>query len=178
VSYNSHYISTFQELILSPRRLVFTNSQMYFECATMHSLEVLHSKCTASLSPDWVVDRDAEYFQSFLHAFHETSSVFVNLYGKLCEYYRRELSFKEDIVKAVIGVVNASEDRSDKGQLIHSTHFNGVPLSFDPEVPTNTPTATFLKHMAWSYPGNKLSQLSDARTDLFPSWSWASIKAQ
>jgi hypothetical protein len=153
---------------------------MYFDCATMNSLEVLHSKSTASISPDRVVDGDVERLLLHLWAFPETKPGSIPLFELLRKYYPRQVSFKEDIVNAVIGAVNAFEGCTTTGQLVSTTHFHGVPMSFGLGLPESTPTMTFLSYMAWAEVGNCSiwPLFDDTSTDLFPSWSWASVKAQ
>ena len=146
----------------------------------MISLEVLHSDSTASLSPGRIIDGDVEDFQYSLRPFPETNPAHAVRPSKLLRnYYRRQLSFKEDVVNAVIGAVNAFEGLSITDQQMYATHFYGVPMFWGPELRENTPTRSFMTHMAWlDFADNPISPFFDTTTNLFPSWSWASIKAQ
>ena len=88
---------TYQECLLSRRRLVFTDSQVYFQCLTTHCLEGLES-----VYPDSI---PAEYLCAFPKGFiwpevHK-------LYDRLEDYYPRQLSYSTDIINAFAGIFDA-----------------------------------------------------------------------
>lgn len=180
---------TFQELVLSKRRLVFTRSQMYFQCNNMHRLENLPSRHPASPSHDPSLDAGTSHDNLIAFLNLDVRPTIQTLYRLIEEYYNRRLSFHEDIIKAVTGIINAFE--LGKGtDRIRATQVFGLPIFYSQTSPTFclpseekcsltafTPTSTFAHSLIWSIsPGYHIPYSGFACT-LFPSWSWASCKA-
>ncbi|RYN75649.1 hypothetical protein AA0120_g11973 [Alternaria tenuissima] len=180
---------TFQELVLSRRRLVFTRSQMYFQCNNMHDLENLPSRHPASPNPDPSLDAGIGHDDLIVFPNLDIKSTVQTLYLQIQEYYRRRLSFREDIIKAVTGIINAFE--LGKGtDRIHATQVFGLPIFYSQASPTFrllfkkkckptafTPTSTFAYSLTWSTSVYGYDGYSGVTDTLFPSWSWASCKA-
>jgi hypothetical protein len=180
---------TFQELVLSRRRLVFTRSQMYFQCNNMHRLENMPSRHPSSPSPDSSLD--AGIGHDNLVAFRNLNSrtTVQTLYRQIQQYYYKRLSFREDIIKAVTGIINAFELGQGTDQ-IRATQVFGLPIFYSQTSPTFwllsdekgsttvfTSNSTFVYGLIWSmvlYDDIRYSGVTDT---LFPSWSWASCKA-
>jgi hypothetical protein len=180
---------TFQELVLSRRRLIFTRSQMYFQCNKMHGLENLPSRHTDSPSPDpprvaGIGHRDLKAFPNL-----DMGSTVQTLYRQIEEYYYRRLSFHEDNIKAVTGIINAFELGQGTDQ-IRATQIFGLPTVYSQTSPTFclpsekkcsptvfTPISTFAYSLIWSMSLYHDIRHSGATDTLFPSWSWASCKA-
>ncbi|CAN9385259.1 unnamed protein product [Alternaria alternata] len=177
---------TYQELVLSRRRLVFTESQIYFQCKSMHRIGSLSLQDVNAYNDH----RSGMLFQDNFIAFRnlEANSTVQTLYEQIEEYYVRRLSFREDTIKAVTGIINAFRSRQSEDS-VRVTHLFGIPVFYDQMSPTFcfpsemyhdpvfTPTSTFLYGLSWSL-AIETGEKDDTVTDtLFPSWSWASMKA-
>ncbi|KAF7678853.1 hypothetical protein GT037_002601 [Alternaria burnsii] len=180
---------TFQELVLSRRRLVFTGSQMYFQCNSMHGLENLPSRHPASPSPDPSLEAGICHDDLIAFPNLDMRSTVQTLYLQIEEYYDRRLSFREDSIKAVTGIINAFELGKGNDR-IRATQVFGLPIFYNQTSPTFclpsekkcnltvfTPTSTFAYSLTWSAMLNKVTRYSGVTDTLFPSWSWASCKA-
>ncbi|KAH3943321.1 hypothetical protein HBI56_128550 [Parastagonospora nodorum] len=180
---------TYQEMVLSRRRLVFTATQMYFQCNAVSDMETFSSNDPAC--PDRI--SDTVQLPPYLTAFSypRAASTTEYLYKQLIEYYERCLSFDEDIIKAFLGIINAFEMQHGSDH-IYATHIYGLPVFYNQRSPsfslpsangasfvTVTPKSTFLHSLTWHiYPATK--SIYDVLTDtaLYPSWSFASVKVR
>jgi hypothetical protein len=105
------------------------------------------------------------------------------LYFGLKDYYPKNISYTEDIVKAFLGTLNAVDIPNEAGN-IRATQIHGLPVFYAKNSPTfsedwgtSTPTSTFAFSLSWYTSGDKQTwNLPPTRTPLFPSWSWASVK--
>ncbi|XP_014554498.1 hypothetical protein COCVIDRAFT_55448, partial [Bipolaris victoriae FI3] len=93
---------TYQEMLLSRRRLVFTKTQMYFQCR--------NAMCMESLNPDYTDYRRGSIFPIRRFPSGGIGKTVYDLLCRLEEYYRRELSFGIDSILAFDGVVNAFDE--------------------------------------------------------------------
>jgi len=147
-------------MILSSRRLVFTTSQIYFQCLVQHQLESLWDEATSGV------------FHDSLRVFPQGSPTSLpELSARLREYYRRQLSFQTDVVDAFLGILGASN--ASKDLLWSITHFFGVPICYglDPEVARHS----FIRSLLWTVKTDQKRAVK--HTYIFPSWTWASVKA-
>jgi hypothetical protein len=153
---------TYQEAILSRRRVIFTPRQVYFECRTMHCceaidvpLDLIHRKnkqqCKTDILPG-------------LFPGNILGDYPWEILKRINEYSQRELHYESDRLNAILGIFHALH----KSQYMPRYHYLGIPL------------------MAWSYlctseEGSKLGFLAGLqwmneqpteRRDGFPSWSW------
>ncbi|PMD37884.1 HET-domain-containing protein, partial [Hyaloscypha variabilis F] len=154
---------TYQEGILSKRRLIFTDNQVAFECGGMHYAESL------------ILPLDA------MHHKRENNKVFrkhipdgalilkspgkdaFDIMSYIREFSKRELSFPGDRINAMKGVFHAFETGPQPVYQIM-----GIPiLELSNLMWSKTPTGGFLLGLTWSHvaPG--------IRTALLPSWTWA-----
>jgi hypothetical protein len=107
------------------------------------------------------------------------------LYSRLEEYYPKNISYTEDIVKAFLGTVSAVDIPNDAGNIL-ATQIYGLPVFYAENSSTfserwsnstSTSTSTFAFSLSWYTFGDKQTwNIPPARTSLFPSWSWASVK--
>jgi hypothetical protein len=183
-------------MLLSCRRLVFTKTQMYFQCMAGTSIE--------SMSPELAVKSGLltgspvqsvsgidleELYRVFPRGFAESHedapdrsvrSYARYLNNRLCEYYKRQLSFGTDTIDAFLGIINFCRAAS-MGQKI--TQFYGVLFSYDDTSGHDLPRASFLEGLMWSISPPMHDEVLRRETTLyvvphtFPSWSWASAKA-
>lgn len=167
---------TFQEALLSRRRLVFTEQQVYFECNAMNifesldvPLDILHIKDRSS-SYEYLRrgvfggNREAEFGRHDLEKQGPTE-VFNRYLSNVEEYSARKLTYAEDSLNAFRGV--AQQFWYGK----HAIH-NIWGLAYT--TPSKDRTSSFAHSLSWRHTKNcwDLSQ-SPQRRPQFPSWSWA-----
>lgn len=183
---------TYQEMLLSRRRLVFTPSQIYFQCEKGHCVENAAQIGDKDDMPNSGIRHATEGFPRLGTAYTDTY-----IYDRLEEYYYRQFSFNVDITKAFIGVLHAFdlEDwslpprvpqreshgvvhwaTSSSSRHLRASHVHGVPLFYFDEVPTERSRKSFLVGLTWKVSGNSTWPVLLQRSLVFPSWSWASIK--
>lgn len=144
---------TYQEMLLSRRRLVFAKSQMYFECQYQHALESAPGLTSSVLARDQ---------QIFLKAPASYDAFKLPYY--LEQYFLRRFSFEKDIVDALLGIIDSFNNR---------TLFYGIILRKGSD---EWATGSFLQNLLWhvSYTGQYDPKPASSS---FPSWTWASIQA-
>jgi hypothetical protein len=156
---------TYQEMLMSRRRLVFTDSQMYFQCACAIWLESLDMAATESQS------HLHEQFRVFPTI--GANNDFDEIQARLKEYYQRHLSYRTDAIHAFSGICNMQ--RTDAGP-VALTHFYGIPIAF-PGIEHRT-SEVFIEALTWRILHRDSVVEPLAFPLLFPSWSWASVKAR
>ncbi|KAK2602174.1 hypothetical protein N8I77_008727 [Diaporthe amygdali] len=161
---------TFQEAILSRRRLVFTEDQLYFECDSMHCYESLHvsfDMLYATNSRHSDVHND--FIKPKLFGFgHQTAGILTFIHCAE-EYSTRSLTFDEDSLNAFTGVTRSLE----KSRMPPVRNICGIPFLHPRDVVT--PSCNYLQMLmaglCWrhkSTPG-----ATPRRRQGLPSWSWA-----
>jgi len=113
---------TYQEGILSRRRLFFTDQQVFWECNSMHCGEVM----TALLDPphaskDTIFDPRSEAEDVFI--IKTTGSDPWNFRHYIAEFRQRELTYHSDSINALSGIFRTFE----KGRM-PLYHLIGVPI--------------------------------------------------
>jgi hypothetical protein len=117
---------TYQEGLLSKRRLVFTSQQLYFQCQSAFCKEVLH--CSESISVDtecqWLenipvsmmdlheLERANEHCDERMNMFTLNFIIERPFEGILCfleEYSRRILTKDDDILNGILGLFRHTE---------------------------------------------------------------------
>jgi hypothetical protein len=171
---------TYQEGVLSRRRLVFTNQQVYFECSGMYCCEAL------DLPLSRLHTQDQKRFKSDF-ADGVNMGIFPRKLGytawevveRIEEYSKRSLTNPLDILDGFRGILRALEKGPQKIR-----HLFGVPVIPRPPSATgtrrwNTPEAQeSYDAYEWSpFVGFCIGLCWDAREPLerregFPSWSW------
>ncbi|KAH7065872.1 heterokaryon incompatibility protein-domain-containing protein [Paraphoma chrysanthemicola] len=169
---------TYQEAMLSVRRLVFTNSQVYFQCCSGFRME-----CWTDDKGPAVSDKckDFEAFKSVSINGRQRQET---IYDRLAEYYERELRFDTDILHAFSGMFRVYS-RHKEGP--YTIHFYGVPIIVSNSQAqivsgaSSTACDSFALGLAWKvyvrFSGGKSIYRLDTCDSPFPSWSWASFKA-
>jgi hypothetical protein len=159
---------TYQEGLLSKRRLFFTDEQVFFECNSMHCaeslilpLDAMHAK-NGKIFKTWVPGR--------IFHWKDPGAKPWQVMGYVASYNKRQLTFAEDTLNAMQGIFQAfSKSRRSVYQLMgvpilspialsHGTPHKSVPRSSE---------KSFLIGLCWFsiQPGGRRPQ--------FPTWSWA-----
>lgn len=161
---------TFQEALLSRRRLVFTEDQVYFQCNTMNcfesnycALDKLHVK---DKSKTFETVRSGIFgqtkFQPFGKLVYDKESLnegFRRYLSNVENYTSRNLSFDEDSLNAFRGIIK---------QFSQEKHaFNHV---WGLAYPSNGPRSLdmFVYSLTWMH----RKETRARRRNLFPSWTW------
>ncbi|KAI1361453.1 heterokaryon incompatibility protein-domain-containing protein [Xylaria arbuscula] len=163
---------TYQEGLLSPRRLVFTDACLYGQCGQGYYIEALSSEIEDGsfergtwppLFPPGSTGPDDKYF------FHE----------RLTTYFPRNLSYGSDSLNAFQGVLSVYQS-NDEEPSHRRTHFHGIPIMYNEGNPGSA-MAFFLSGLAWRVDHIVTQECEEpSRPEAsvsFPSWSWASYKA-
>ncbi|OPB45444.1 hypothetical protein A0O28_0076540 [Trichoderma guizhouense] len=167
---------TFQEAILSRRRLVFTEQQVYFECNAMNifeSLDIpldgLHIEDRSKSHQDlrcgiFGRNRQDEFGGSILEE-KGPNKVFGRYLSNVEEYSARKLTYAEDSLNAFRGIAQQFWYRK------HAVYnIWGMAYRMAPE----KRTSSFVQSLTWRHAKNCWDLLqSPQRRPQFPSWSWA-----
>ncbi|KAL9108751.1 MAG: hypothetical protein Q9227_006547 [Pyrenula ochraceoflavens] len=178
---------TYQEAVLSRRRLIFTQRQVLFECGLVNCQEQLYE-------PHWITGRDSEMrqireshnsksdeassfaLQLFLRSNPDLESS-VRIFDHINRYTARELSHESDAINGILGILRAYRNTRHGVR-----HLQGIPI-----LPSKCFRRVFSKDfsneqtvfgLCWRsgteqcLEGNPMSR----RVLLFPSWSWAGWK--
>lgn len=146
---------TYQEGFLSNRRLVFAQSQVYFECGETWCTEGLHIPLDTLVSPEhcriervfpWVANKHPPAVSAPCNRREQAEAYFV---ARVREYMRRELTYQSDAFDAFAGVLNYLESFTAEFLL---GHIVGLPI--------------------WS-PGSRWSTASCAHDALLYSLAWS-----
>ncbi|PYI04758.1 HET-domain-containing protein [Aspergillus sclerotiicarbonarius CBS 121057] len=142
---------TFQEVLLSPRRLFFSDRQAYFTC--MKGNEV-HCEDCPKFMYDWSFER--------VYGLKGRSG----LYGSLVESYtRRTLRFDSDVLDAFSGI----------SSLLNRDNY----MDCWEEMYSGLPRRDFLYALLWcpvQTPIRRPPRTRDQIEESFPSWSWIGWK--
>jgi hypothetical protein len=157
-------------MLLSKRRLVFTPTQMYFQCLHSHCAEAV-LPYSDSFYPEMKSYSSQPSLKDHLRLFpsHGIGTQAEDIYFRLEEFSRRELSYSSDTLVAFYGIFNAY--RRLRVVPVFLNHFWGIPiLGAGAQVST---AATFARGLLWQ--SNSDSNLK--RHGQWPSWSWTANSA-
>jgi hypothetical protein len=156
-------VRTFQEALLSSRLLIFTDTQMYFQCPKTSYLDCYKADSPRNGSP----------------VFPEIGpgNCSTPIFDLITEYFNRQLSFAKDGLSAVEGVLEAcGTGRSEKYQI---KHFYGTPLLCHTAGDTKKRFFSAMGLIWWisdQNPDARIGRYLDAHDSGLPSWTWASQK--
>ncbi|KAK3489689.1 heterokaryon incompatibility protein-domain-containing protein [Neurospora crassa] len=125
---------TYQEGVLSKRRLVFTDEMVYFQCYEMHGDEVLSLPLSGKFSPSSGHDQGDQFDDVGHISFEDVTTDFGCIFppritswsnpdtawDRIQQFMQRQLTFEEDTLDAISGIFerylsfNASKAREDK----------------------------------------------------------------
>jgi hypothetical protein len=183
---------TYQEMLLSRRRLVFTESQAYFQCVAEGHVEWL---CSFERDDDLAFPNPVNFAFSCNHPCKST--VFpMKMYGlrhnlsisdRIQEYYTRHLSYDLDVLSGIGGIFNDYRTAGDIQEYGTFNHFWGVPIlirrkySYPLQRKHNdrsTATDSFVAGLLWNVERQQGSGARPVpRSGIWPSWSWISMKS-
>jgi hypothetical protein len=167
---NVYFYRTYQEGLLSNRRLIFTNDQIYYNCHNGLSSESLNVQISNLNS------RESKLAETFDPSRYQSSTMqFISFSEKrfaldpwtihncISRYSSRSLSFAGDILNGILGIIRAMERQSKM------RHLWGIPFRL--HAPVSTPVVssdmpTFFDGLGW------ISYETKERRPEFPSWSW------
>ncbi|KAI1178310.1 HET-domain-containing protein [Nemania sp. FL0916] len=183
---------TFQEGLLSHRRIVFTNSQVFFECNTTTTAEAicgLELVRTRSQLKLYESIFDSGIFQSLMNGDKHFKGFFdgdtkeliysppdanstINRFQTLARIYtEKSLSFESDALNAFNAISmsfatgNLESAVADSGARSIVLNLSGVPFSPEPE------------HLQLSLTNGLLwSHVHAERREFLPTWTWAGYK--
>lgn len=190
---------TYQEMLLSRRVLLFTSTRVYYQCLSGFGLEgvtdAIHEQrqLPGSNVTTWTekIPGTKPVFPILRGNLRENS-----ILERLSEYFERTLSFREDTIRAVLGIFNVL-GLTDTFRL---KQFYGMPVISRTDslgkveqdfaerltwvAGTNRPEHASQSNLGEEYglPSGDLSTFTPGaelltRTQLFPSWSWAAFRA-
>jgi hypothetical protein len=159
---------TYQEGLLARRRLVFTDTQVYFQCNAMHCLESIHAPLKPLHTQNGARMRDrVNLSRVFPHrTVGKEPSV---LSSRINEYLRRSLSYEGDILDAFRGVLAAYERQFSSSRRT---------LAALP-VPVGAALTALTSCLSWRWwcSGRDTPALRRMeRRAGFPSWTWLGWK--
>ncbi|KAF2660597.1 HET-domain-containing protein, partial [Lophiostoma macrostomum CBS 122681] len=171
----------YQEGVLSRRRLIFTDEQMYYECPGMYYWETLNVQLSD------LHFKDQSKFQPWLCTTinmgifpQELGKTSTDIASRISEYSRRDLTDPADALNAFQGILRVFE-------LEGKYHHLGVPIVHDDGKfharsddytprPTFSPLVGFCEGWLWlttnSQPRKEPYDGRPVRRLGFPSWSW------
>ncbi|KAM0432198.1 hypothetical protein ACHAPT_004733 [Fusarium lateritium] len=156
---------TFQEGLLSRRRLFFTEHEMSFECRGLVAREIVElpiriHRIAATRHP--ILEHERTFSRPDRGSY---GSQRFSIWSHISEYTERRLTNDYDILNAMLGIMQVAAERDPP---IH--HLCGVPVvsERDPMAPDNTRAPTLLEAFAHGF----CWESSSTRREGFPSWSW------
>lgn len=156
---------TLQEGLLSNQRLVFTPSQVYFQCKIWHCCEIVPGAFnSARIEELRCKSRLAHSLQAF--AYHERSNPvdWENVFTEILEQYlKRQLTFESDILLAFVAVIKS----------LSVYHCWGMPFRLTGE---KTDPAAALMTWLHCVPESRQETSHLIKRKGLPSWSWAAWK--
>jgi hypothetical protein len=158
---------TYQEGLLSRRRLVFAEEQMYFECYGMYCYESVHFPLQTLHRKDMQSFKSVFCSEKLIGIFPKgVGTTSIEIVQRIEEYSGLNLTNPSDILRGMLGIFNAFQ-RSRLGIY----HCLGIPIL--PSITQGvkpiegwTPSMGFFFGLFWD-----LQERSERRNG-FPSWSW------
>lgn len=148
---------TYQEGILSTRRLVFTQHQVFFQCRKTQCLKTLSS------SPSHA----GKWFEVFLSVNDDESMD--ELRTCIAQYIQRNLARPEDAIDAFRGILQRYKEGENPVVELY-----GLPVYRSPRRSPNTLSDNFILAITLSWFVGSTKNIE--RRNEFPSWTWAGWK--
>ncbi|KAM7213632.1 Heterokaryon incompatibility protein (HET) domain containing protein [Rhypophila decipiens] len=165
---------TYQEGLLSRRRIVFTDSQVYYQCNAMHCLEGIRAPLESLHIRDKSQMSD-HVNMSRVFPLHTVGKQWRVLGALISEYLDRSLTFENDVLDAFRGILAVHERRFS----VEVRILAGIPISMEHLAESsNFKTKTLVSGLSWFFQQNKgksYIQKLERRAG-FPSWTWLGWK--
>jgi hypothetical protein len=167
---------TFQEALLSRRRLVFTDDQVYFQCNTMNCFESNHfpldemhikdkSKTRETIRSGIFGQNKCKTYGKLVRDKESLNYSFVRYLSNVENYTSRNLSFDEDSLNAFQGIIKQfSQERYAFNHVWGLAYPSNGPRSLD----------VFVQSLTWMH----RKKTKARRRNLSPSWTWAGWEGQ
>lgn len=179
---------TYQEAVLSRRRIVFTDCQVYFECDAMNcyeslrgDLDTLHTKTKDKslmmLHNGIFGGREGQCFAPSDIESYSLSAALERYLRLITNYSSRDLTFEDDSLNAFTGIARHLEK-----SIYPFFHLWGLPFPSPSLTPTPSDDRKYLSvALLWAHICNAdpdLKEVKASRRPAFPSWSWAGWKGK
>lgn len=169
---------TYQESVLSGRRLVFCDRQVYFECSAMHCYESVQAPL--KLMHRYPGDAFSKWNEPGLFPTSHHRQPLDQLFHHLALYTMRDLSYPGDILNGMFGIFGAFSRKAvaapSKQKRPQILQVAGIPIApsdalktdtlLNPDVAQFSQEKQFITALSW-----KLRETRERREG-FPSWSW------
>ena len=166
---------TYQEGLLSTRRLIFTDDQLYFECRGGYLVEMFH------LDPQRLKKLEASGKKHYHHRYRTPGRMGLfpldgcgvdpwDLYNRISEYSERSLTHDSDILNGILGIFRAFEKIS-----VSMRHIWGIPFPKETSHLNETKKFNQKSKRVWPIFSESLRwglERPSRRRPGFPSWSW------
>ncbi|KAJ4359971.1 uncharacterized protein N0V89_000530 [Didymosphaeria variabile] len=166
---------TYQEGLLSTRRLIFTDEQLYFECNGCYCAEMIQISLDSFKK---LHAPDKPYFHRRYRGEGSRMGTFPlngygvgpwDIYTRIHEYSERSLSHDSDILNGILGIFRAFEKIQNPMR-----HLYGIPFPKATACPNQVKKfdnsdqilPTFSESLQWKL------EVPSKRRQGFPSWSW------
>ena len=144
---------TYQEAILSRRKLFFTPFELWLECSDSHDAYKREEQCSTRRLGNRLSRAKIEFMTQYgINGFAKDTTKFHDFVRHLESYTKRSLTYQSDILNAFLGILTTLYDG---GSSIYGL-----------------PEADFDQAMLWH--GDTKRRLTVVVNN-FPSWSWASV---
>jgi hypothetical protein len=164
---------TYQEGLLSRRKLVFTNTQVCFQCNAMHCPESIRAPLTGLYTYKNIRMRDNVGISKVfpLRGLGKSPN---DLERRLNEYLQRSLTFESDILDAFKGVIAAFERRFP----FEFQSLCGIPIVTQKVFFGSDQVDALVTSLSWVSIGSHKAGQEPERRQGFPSWTWMGWKLQ
>ncbi|CZR45331.1 uncharacterized protein FPRO_15494 [Fusarium proliferatum ET1] len=154
---------TYQEGLVSRRKLIFTDEQVYLHCMEREFRETIEQDLDLLAQAD-VSDLSDPFRCSILHFIPENAGT-EGVYSLTGDFSERRITYPSDRLNAFLGILNLFQDAFPES----FRHIWGQPIPYSTDMSVADVVVSALK---WHIVG-----LAQRRPD-FPSWSWVGWKGQ
>lgn len=155
---------TFQEGVLSRRRLIFTEYEVSYECRGMVARECVEmpERIHRVAATRYPIHEEARIFPRGSYGRYDRHRL--PIWEQIEEYTKRHLTHEYDILNAMLGIMEVAAERK-----VPVSHLCGVPMTITR--PSQTLLEAFVTCLCWRVRGG-------TRREAFPSWSWTGWKGK
>jgi len=159
---------TYQEGLLPTRRLVFTDTQLYFECEKRFRME-------GWIAPKHMFwrrggERTGSFFEEHDPGlFPSVKGYAMTVLGRIEAFTRRSLTYESDVLNAMLGIF-ASLGHSNGLRHLWGLPYCDNDLFGSDKTPLNISHRRFISNLSWDMEGPARRRVG------FPSWSWTGWK--